>query len=580
MSTPVSPPPTSVASLIADFLVANGVQRVFGLQGGHIQPVWDQLARRGVQIIDVRHEAAAVHMAQAQAELTGRPGVALVTAGPGVTNTVTPIANASIARVPVLVIGGCAPGPQANMGALQDIDHVGMLTPLTRRARTLREPAQVLREFSEAYSVALGDLTSPGPVYLEVPPGVLRAELPAGVVLPEHLAKVEKNRVRADKEKLQALVDALSGAQRVAVITGRGARQTREVLPGFLDATGGAYLDTQESRGLLNADHPAYVGSMRSRVMSEADVVVTLGRQLDYQLGYGSPAVFPRARFIRIADTSIELSDNRRGQVEVLADIAWTLKELKDLLLESGHRPNPVWRDELRRGHEERSARYRKSLGTAEDGSDGRMHPNRIFDALHQLELEDPVLVADGGDLLSFARLGLQPSTYLDPGSLGCLGVGVPYAVAAALEFPDRPVVSVNGDGAYGLNAMEVNTAVRHGAKAVFVVADNQAWNIERYDQMENYGLVVGTELGAADYAEMAEGLGAFGVRVQDPEDLVPALREALENAPAVVHVDVTREAVSPDAGKGLGFVPEYQALTPWDDREIARRTANQDPDA
>ena len=573
MNVEATASPATVASLIADFLVANGVTRVFGLQGGHVQPVWDQLARRGVQIVDVRHEAAAVHMAQAQAELTGRPGVALVTAGPGVTNTVTPIANASIARTPVLVIGGCAPGPQANMGALQDIDHVGMLAPITRRARTLREPTQVLREFSEAYAVALGDLASPGPVYLEVPPAVLRAVVPAGVVLPEHLAWVARRRTRADGATLQAVVDGLSGATRVAVLTGRGARESRDALPGFLAATGAAYLDTQESRGLLDASHPAFVGSMRSRVMGEAEVVITLGRQLDYQLGYGSPVVFPEARFIRVADTTVELSDNRRGEVEVLADVAWTLEELTELLAEAGHRPDAAWRNELRLGHEERSVRYRESLATAVDGSDGRMHPNRIFDALHRLNLKDPVLVADGGDLLSFARLGLQPGTYLDPGSLGCLGVGVPFAVAAALEFPGRPVVSVNGDGAFGLNAMEVNTAVRHGAKAVFVVADNRAWNIERYDQQENYGLVAGTELGAANYAQLAEGLGAFGIRVQDPADLEPALRKALENAPAVVHVDVTRDAVSPDAGKGLGFVPEYQALTPWDDREVARRT-------
>lgn len=576
MNTSAPASSATVAALIADFLVANGVTRVFGLQGGHIQPVWDQLARRGVQIVDVRHEAAAVHMAQAHAELTGRPGVALVTAGPGVTNTVTPIANASVARIPVLILGGCAPGPQANMGALQDIDHVGMLTPITRRARTLREPAQVLRELSEAYAVALGDLAGPGPVYLEVPPAVLRAEVPAAVVLPEHVARVEKRRTRADRKTLQAVADGIAAARRVAVITGRGARESREVLPRFLDAVGAAYLDTQESRGLLAADHPAFVGSMRSRVMNEAEVVITLGRQLDYQLGYGSPAVFPEARFIRIADTPVELCDNRRGEVEVLADVAATLEELTDLLAETGHQSDPAWRDDLRRGHEERSDRYRESLANAPDGSDCRMHPNRIFDALHRLELQDPVLVADGGDLLSFARLGLQPGTYLDPGSLGCLGVGVPFAVAAALEFPDRPVVSVNGDGAYGLNAMEVNTAVRHGAKAVFVVADNQAWNIERYDQQENYGLVAGTELGSADYAQMAQGLGAFGIRVQDPSDLEPALRKALENAPAVVHVDVTREAVSPDAGKGLGFVPEYQALTPWDDREVARRTPTQ----
>lgn len=563
----------TVAGLIAEFLVANDVRRVFGLQGGHIQPIWDQLARRGVQIVDVRHEAAAVHMAQAHAELTGAPGVALVTAGPGVTNAVTPVAHASVARTPVLLIGGCAPGPQANMGALQDIDHVGMMRPITRRARTLREADQVLREISEAWSIALGDSGAPGPVYLEIPPADLRATPAAGVVLPEHLRRVEPRRARADAREIDALTALLASADKIAVISGRGARNTGPELSSFLDATGAAYLDTQESRGLLDTAHPAYVGASRSRVMSEADLVVTLGRQLDYQLGYGSPAVFPHARFARLSDATSELTDNRRGEVEILADIAWTLADATEALVHAGHTPRTAWRDELRSSHVERAERHRAALASAPAGSDGRMHPNRIFDALHELELADPILIADGGDLLSFARLGLQSGTYLDPGSLGCLGVGVPFGVAAALEHPERPVVSVNGDGAFGLNAMEINTAVRHGARAVFVVADNQAWNIERFDQQENYGLVAGTELGQADYAVLAEGLGAFGIRVDDPADLAGALRKALDNAPAVVHVDVTRDAVSPDGGKGLGFVPEYQALTPWDDREIARRS-------
>lgn len=574
MTHPFEAERATVAAHIADFLVANDVTRVFGLQGGHVQPIWDQLVRRGVQIVDVRHEAAAVHMAQAHAELTGRPAVALVTAGPGVTNTVTPIANAHVARTPLLVIGGCVPTAQANMGALQDIDHVGMLRPVTNRARTLREPAQVVREFSEAFSVALGDQGAPGPVYLEVPPTVLRTEVEPGLVLAEHQRRIEAHRACADPAALESIAEALiHHGPRIAVITGRGARTAGAELAAFLDVTGAAYLDTQESRGLVPAQHPAYVGSMRAKVMSEADVVITLGRQLDYQLGYGSPAVFPAARFIRLADTTAELTDNRRGELAALGHLPSTLADLSVLLHERGHRADTSWREHLRAEHVSRSTRYRASMAEAPAGEDGAMHPNRIFDSLLTLDLVDPVLVADGGDLLSFARLGFQPGTYLDPGSLGCLGVGVPFAVAAALEFPERPVISVNGDGAFGFNAMEVNTAVRHGARAVFVVADNQAWNIERYDQAENYGLVSGTELGSADYAVMAQGLGAYGIRVSDPADLTEALRQAFANAPAVVHVDVTRQAVSPDAGKGLGFVPEYQALTPWDERELERRT-------
>ena len=175
--------------------------------------------------------------------------------------------------------------------------------------------------------------------------------------------------------------------------------------------------------------------------------------------------------------------------------------------------------------------------------------------------------------MLSFARIGLRAGTYLDAGAFGCLGVGVPFGIAAALAFPDRQVISVNGDGAYGINAMEIDTAVRHGAKAVFIVSNNAAWNIERYDQEENYGgRVIGTTLRHSDYAAMARALGAHGERVEDPDDLEAALARAIDKAPAVIDVVTTQRAVSSDATKGLGFVPDYQPLTAWNDAEKTRR--------
>ena len=206
------------------------------------------------------------------------------------------------------------------------------------------------------------------------------------------------------------------------------------------------------------------------------------------------------------------------------------------------------------------------------------MHPNQIFAALDALDgsaldLGETVMIADGGDLLSFARLGItRCARYLDPGAFGCLGVATPFAIAASLAYPDRPVVAVTGDGAFGITATDIDTAVRHGAKIVVIVSNNRAWNIERYDQAENYGLVVGTELADSDYAALGRSLGAHGERVTDAADLPDAIRRALENAPAVVDVVTTQDAPSPDADKGLGFVPDYQALTPWNDAEIERR--------
>ena len=185
----------------------------------------------------------------------------------------------------------------------------------------------------------------------------------------------------------------------------------------------------------------------------------------------------------------------------------------------------------------------------------------------------DYIAIADGGDLLSFARVGLEARTYMDAGAFGCLGVGVPYAIAAALAFPGRQVISVNGDGAFGINAMEIDTAVRHGAKAVFIVSNNAAWNIERYDQEINYGgRVVGTTAAHSDYAAMARALGAHGERVEDAGRPAAALERALANAPALIDVVTSQTVVSSDARKGLGFVPDYQALTAWDEAERKRR--------
>lgn len=570
--TDLNADPESVAAWIAKFLQARGIDRVFGLQGGHIQPIWDHCARLGIRIVDCRHEGAAVHMAHAHAELTGTLGVAMVTAGPGVTNTVTSIANASLARIPLLVIGGCTSRPQANMGPLQDIPHTEIIAPVARYCRTARVADQVIREMDEAVARAFGDLGEPGPSYIEIPTDVLRTHVPPALVLDDWMRPKPPRTIPPDPAAVAAAADAILAAKRPLVVTGRGAREAAPELLRLLDASGAVYLDTQESRGLVPADHPSVVGAMRGVVMGEADLVVVVGRKLDYQLGYGSPAVYPDARFIRIADNAGELVDNRRGDPEIFATPALALDAIVDAMGNRAPATDRGWADGLRRKHLDRSDPAKRKAAPTK-GSDGKVHPAAIFEAIRDVADPDYIAIADGGDLLSFARVGLEAKTYLDAGAFGCLGVGVPYAVAAALAFPGRQVISITGDGAYGLNAMEIDSAVRHGARAVFIVSNNAAWNIERYDQEENYGgRVVGTVLRHSDYAGMAKALGLHGERIEDPADLPAALRRALDNAPALIDVVTSQTAVSSDARKGLGFVPDYQPLTAWDDAERKRR--------
>ena len=566
-------PPVTVAEIVARFVAARAADRVFGLQGGHIQPIWDQLVRLGVPVIDARDERAAVHMAHAYGELTGRLGVALVTAGPGVTNAVTGVANAHAARAPLLVIGGAPPRPQDGLGALQALPHVALMRPITRFAETARVPEQVPRLLDRACAAAAGEGGAPGPAFVEVPTDVLRAAVPDAMVLAEHFAARAPRRRAPDAGLAADAAQLVWAARRPLVISGRGARGAGRALVRLLDASGAVHLDTQDCRGVVADDHPASVGAVRARAMAEADLVLLAGRRLDYQLGYGSPAVLPNATLVRVSDLVEELADNRRGAVELHADVAAGLDAITDAAGNAVPAADRTWTKALRAEHEARRASLAETMASAPAGEDGFMHPYRLIGAVNAALDAEAVVAVDGGDILSFARIALRDCRYLDPGPLGCLGVGVPFAVAAALACPGRKVVALTGDGAFGFNALELDTAARHGARAVFIVANNGAWNIEAYDQKVNWsGRLNGSLLRRSDYAGLARALGLHAERIEDPDALPAALARAFADAPALLDVQVTRDAVSPDGRSGLAAVPDLQPLATWDAAERARR--------
>jgi len=569
------PPPISeqsAAAFIARFLKARGVRRVYGLCGGHIMPIWMRLDAEGIRIVDVRDERAAVYMAHAEAQLTGGLGVALVTAGPGVTNAMTGIANAHVARASVLVLSGLPPTAQENRGALQDIVHTELVRSLTRYARTVRQPDLLPQELAEATARALGEAGEPGPVYLDFPVDTLRANVSPAVQLPECFTPPMLLPTPPAPEAVQAAVRKLWTAKRVLFISGRGASGAGPALSALLTRLNAAYLDTGESRGLIDDDHPSVVAAMRGSVMGQADLVVTVGRRLDFQLAYGSPAVFGQAEFVRMADCAAELRDNRRGTVEVFANPALALQAILDAAPETAPASDTAWLIGLRQQHQQRSTKLIHAMREAPAGSDGRMHPNRVLAALRDALPRDAIVVADGGDFLSFARVGLPAQTYLDPGSLGCIGVGTPFGIAASLACPDRVVVVATGDGAFGFNAMEIDTAVRHKAPVLVVVANNGSWAIEVRDQQETHGKVVGTQLQFADHAAMARAFGMHAERVTSPEELPGAIERAMANRPALLDVVVTPLAASSDAKSGLAWVPDLQALAAWDDAERSWR--------
>lgn len=558
----------STAGLIARFLRQRGVRRVFALCGGHIMPIWMRLDAEGISIVDVRDERAAVHMAHAHAELTGELGVALVTAGPGVTNAMTGIANAFVSRAPILVLSGRPPCGQEHRGSLQDLDHTLLVSSITRYARTVREPALALQELDAAVDRAFGGGGEPGPAYLDFPTDTLRSEVSPAVQLDEHFRSKPRSVLLPTPDVVDRAAELLCSARRPLVISGRGANCAGAELASFLDRSGAVYLDTGESRGLVPDDHRSVVSAMRGKVMSEADVVITIGRRLDFQLAYGSPAVFARAKFIRIASTYSELSDNRRGCVEILGDTAAILTALTQALEGHSADVDRDWTGTLRAQHEKRAAALHLSMRSAPSDEQGRMHPNRLVSAIQDTLKDDAILIVDGGDFLSFCRTGLSAKRILDPGSFGCIGVGVPFGIAAGLAFPHHSVVVATGDGAFGFNAIEIDTIVRHQIPVVIIVANNGAWQIEVHDQRSTHGKVVGTELLFSDYSAMARALGMRAERIDCADELPAALDWAFRHRPALLDVVISPDAVSSDAKSGLAIVPDLQAISSWDEME------------
>ena len=556
---------TSVAAAIARFVAGQGVSRVYTLPGSHVKPICSELARLGIRIVSARHECAAVHMAHAEADLTGTLGVAIVTTGPGLTNAITGIASAFLSRTPLLVLSARVPDAQAGMGALEEVPQGHLVRPVCRYVREVADERHVLSGLHMAVTAALGSDGPPGPVYVDFTPNMLKQPMPDWYLDSRWFNRIARPARLPNDDAIANAAALLRGSRRPLAIGGRGVLGAGAALEKFLQASGCLYLDTRESRGTLSPDNPNSIPALRGRAMAEADLVITLGRRLDFELAYGSGAVFAEsARFLRIGRTVEELSENRRGDVEVCADVDAVLQRLVELEAKPSA-PDTAWQNELK------SANVAKTSTTKAHppGSDGRMHPLTLIAAINRLVDSETVCIVDGGDILSFARVGLRARTYLDLGPFGCLGSGAPYAVAASMTYPERRVIALIGDGSFGFGALEVETAVRSGARALFIVANNDAWNIERQDQLLKYpDQELGTTLTPCRYDLLAKSLGAYGERVERAEDLAAAFERGLANLPAVIDVAVTRDAVSPDTKSGLANVPPLHATQSWDDAE------------
>ncbi|MEE8486185.1 MAG: thiamine pyrophosphate-binding protein [Acidimicrobiia bacterium] len=527
--------------VLARALKAQGVDTVFTLTGGHIMAIMDGCVAEGMRVVDVRHEQAAAHAADAYARLTGKLGVALVTAGPGVTDALTGVANAFFANTPMVLIGGRHLTTEELKGGLQEMDHPQLFHSITRWSDTMwnagRYPEYIAMAARHAYT------NRGGPVFLDTPwdvsgalveedaiawPKDFRANRPAGV--PE--------------ETLDEIVELLNGALKPVIFGGTGLRWTQqesfiesldEFVIGYKAPT---YLNSL-ARGSLPFGHPYLGNRARGTALRDADVILALGVDWDFRTGFGKK-LNPDATVIQIDADPSKIGWNRDANIGVVADPGAVVAQLAGRLSEIGRTAEPEWTTEIKGAEREKQdAAYEVSLSDAEP-----IHPERFAREVADFFGEDSIVAADGGDIVSTTAKWLQtsrPGGLLDPGPFGCLGVGAPFALAAKTVEPDTRVGIVYGDGSFGFNGMEYDTLIRHGLPVVGVIGNDGAWNnIMTIHRMAHPDSAFLSEIGFRPYEKMVEGLGGYGELVEKPSEIRPALERAEDaGVPALVNVKI-----------------------------------------
>jgi thiamine pyrophosphate-dependent acetolactate synthase large subunit-like protein len=515
--------------LVARVLKQAGVGHVFTLCGGHILPIYDGCLTEGVAVIDVRHEQAAAHGADAYARLTRHVGVALVTAGPGVTDAVTGVANAHAARSPLLLIGGAAPLALRGLGALQEMEQVALLRPVTKGAWSVAETRQIPEVLTTAIRTALSG--RPGPVFVEIPVDLLLNRVEDRLA-PIPTAYVHRTPAIADPDAVAHLASLLAGAERPVVMAGSGVYwdDAGKSLAAFAERAGIPVFMNGAGRGALGHDHPCAFAHARGWALGQADVVLVLGAPLDFRLGYGRAPTFAEGARVAMVDCDgAELGRNRPLEVGVVGHIGRVLDQLIDAVPRDLAARTDPWRARV----VERERAGRDSLLAQAASNDVPISHYRWAAEIAKQVTADTIVVGDGGDVVGCAakfvplhRLG----QWLDPGAFGCLGVGPSFAIAAKLLHPDQRVLLIAGDGAFGLNGIELETAVRFGLPLTCVIGNDGGWGQIRNPQVSFWGeeRAVGTSLPVTRYDRMVEALGGRGVFVTDPADLGPALATAL----------------------------------------------------
>ncbi|MGH2880930.1 MAG: acetolactate synthase [Solirubrobacteraceae bacterium] len=517
--------------LVARRLKAHGVSRLFTLSGGHLFSIYDGCREEGIEIVDVRHEQTAAFAAEGWAKVTREPGLCALTAGPGVTNGMSAIASAQANHSPMLVLGGRAPALRWGQGSLQEIDHVPFVRPLCKLASTAQSTAEIPGLVDEALAASLAPHS--GPTFLDFPMDYVFMSA-ADELGPPAAARV----LAAEGGELERAAALLSEAERPVIMAGtdlywgHGEQALLELaetlrIPVYLNGL---------ARGCVPADHELFFSRTRSQGLKDADVALLIGVPMDFRLGFGG-SFGEQTQIVAIDVAEPGRRHPREPAAECYGDLGATLSDLRvaagGKALASGD-----WIEQLRSAESERRESERAEL--VDDRSP--LHPMRLYAELARVLDRDAIVIGDGGDFVSYAGRVIDsylPGSWLDPGPFGCLGTGPGYALAAKLAHPDRQVVLLLGDGAFGFSGMEFDTLARHGVNVVGVMGNNGIWALEKHPMEFLYGYSVAADLRPATrYDQVVQALGGHGELVQRAADVVPALERAFSaGTPALVNV-------------------------------------------
>ncbi|MGH2965951.1 MAG: acetolactate synthase [Solirubrobacterales bacterium] len=528
--------------LVARTLRSRGVGRLFTLSGGHLFSIYDGCREEGIDVIDTRHEASAAWAAEGYAKATREAGVCALTAGPGVTNGMSPIAGAQQNRSPLVVLGGRAPEMRWGSGSLQEIDHLPFVEPLVKSAVTAKETARIPELTAAAIDAALAQPS--GPTFVDYPLDVVFQEAEA------EIPPAPSAGAGAPASGSDEAAELLANAERPAIMAGTGLYWARgeEEMRRLAEALGIPVFLNGMGRGCLPADHELCFSRARGKGLKEADVALVVGVPLDFRLAFGG-SFGEETKIISLDVAPSELTATRQPDIALVGDIPATLAALGEAAAPAGGGRDRTdgWLFVLREHeHEKREAEV------AELNDDrAPLHPVRVYKELHEVLDRNAIVIGDGGDFVSYAGRYIntyEPGCWMDPGPYGCLGAGPGQAIGAATAHPDRQICLLLGDGAFGFSGMEFDTMARHGLPVVGIIGNNGIWALEHHPMKFLYGYSMAAELRPATrYDQIAEALGCHSELVENPDQLRPALDRAFSaGKPALVNVLTDPEVVYP----------------------------------